>query len=288
MPRPSIQPLPALMVAPNGARRTKDDHPAIPITLDEIIADAKACHAAGADGLHLHLRDKDGKHILDAGLYHEACAELAQQIPDMAVQITTEAMGQYEPGRQREIAFNSGCPLVSMSIRENAADAVWDDNVGTDAAKFYRECDEQGIAIQHILYNAGDFELLHQVLPSTLFCDPRLQLLFVLGRYDQASAASSGTTGDKDGKAYDPASNSRPAMITPFIYKLADFDIEPDWMACAFGPGETRTLKAAQERGGKLRVGFENSIWHADGSVAESNAARVHAVTECNEPTTSA
>ena len=35
--------LPKLMVAPNGARRTKQDHPAIPVTLEQTIETAKKC-----------------------------------------------------------------------------------------------------------------------------------------------------------------------------------------------------------------------------------------------------
>ena len=35
--------LPSLMVAPNGARRSKSDHPALPVTLPEIVATARAC-----------------------------------------------------------------------------------------------------------------------------------------------------------------------------------------------------------------------------------------------------
>ena len=36
---------PALIAtALNGARRGKSDHPALPLALDEIIAEARACH----------------------------------------------------------------------------------------------------------------------------------------------------------------------------------------------------------------------------------------------------
>ena len=281
MSNPAIQPLPQLMVAPNGARRTKADHPAIPITLEEIVADARACHEAGADGLHLHLRDARGGHILDIGLYREALKELNQQIPGLTVQITTEAVGQYSPAEQRAIALNTGARLVSMSIRENAGDASWNDEIALEAAHFYRLCAEQGIAIQHILYDPSDFELLHRVLPSSLFQSPDLQLLFVLGKYDHHPEHA-------DDGVYAKQYNSTPAMMAPYIYQIAQFDITPDWMACAFGPGETKSLEAAKKHGGKLRVGFENSIWNADGSVAESNAGRVQAIAKQHQPNTSA
>ncbi len=38
---PQYSPLPNLMVAPTGARRTKTDHPALPISIDEIVDTAK-------------------------------------------------------------------------------------------------------------------------------------------------------------------------------------------------------------------------------------------------------
>ena len=49
--------LPRIMVAPNGARLTKADHPTLPVTIEETVAAALAARAAGADGLHAHVRD---------------------------------------------------------------------------------------------------------------------------------------------------------------------------------------------------------------------------------------
>ena len=58
--------LPKLMVAPNGARRLKKDHPAVPLTINETVETAKACYKEGAEAIHLHVRDKNGQHVLDA------------------------------------------------------------------------------------------------------------------------------------------------------------------------------------------------------------------------------
>ena len=252
----NLPPLPDLMVAPNGAWRGKMDHPELPITLDEIVKDAAACFEAGADGLHLHLRDQAGRHILDAGMYREALVELRRVVPGMAIQITTEAVGLYEPDHQFDVALEGGAKLVSMAVREVANGGDRDEKIARRAVMFYRTCQERGISVQHILYSIRDFMLLADVLPSTMFQTPELQLLFVLGRYSREQ-------------------NSQPRMLTPFIYRMADYGITPDWMACAFGRGETACLEKAASHGGKLRVGFENSLWHSDGTVAENNADRV-------------
>ena len=64
-----------IMAAVNGARRTKADHPALPMTIPEIAADVAACVEAGAAMAHVHVRDDEGRHVLDAALYEQAMAE---------------------------------------------------------------------------------------------------------------------------------------------------------------------------------------------------------------------
>lgn len=246
-----MRPLPRLMVAPNGANRTKADHPALPVTLAEIVATARACQEAGADGLHLHLRDNQGRHALDAGLYREALAELRRAVPGMALQVTTEANGFYASPHQRQVALEAEADMVSAALREIVTDTSQE-----QAAAFYRLCAERGIAVQHILYDAEEIGLVKRILPEELFTDPALQLLFVLGRYT-------------------PGQNSTPDALDPFLAGLDRHRIAPDWAVCAFGQGETACLHAAHAAGGKLRVGFENSLVNEDGRPARDNAQRV-------------
>ena len=56
----------AIAVAPNGGRRGKKDHPALPIGPEELASTAAACLEAGAAMIHAHVRDRDGGHLLDA------------------------------------------------------------------------------------------------------------------------------------------------------------------------------------------------------------------------------
>lgn len=244
-----MTPLPTLMVAPNGARLTKADHPALPITADDIVIAAKNCFAAGADGLHLHIRDAEGKHLLDVDQYRSLINLLDEKVPRMAVQITTEAVGIYDPPVQREVALESGAKLVSVSIREMMREP-------DEAPGFYAACHERGIAVQHILYDLDDYDLLANTLAKERLNDPALQLIYALGRYTEGQRSS-------------------PDMLTPFLERQRALGHAPDWGICAFGQGETDCLEAAIKAGGKCRVGFENSRLHADGSTAKDNAERV-------------
>lgn len=252
--------LPDIMVAPNGARLTKSDHPALPITIPEICATAASCFAAGARGLHLHIRDQSGRHLLDAGKYREALAELDRVLPEMALQITSEAAGIYSPEVQRKVVLDCKAPFASVSVKEMAREV--DDNV---TRKFYQACESAGIKIQHIIYEPQDLDLLSRLIPPHDFTSENLQLLFVMGRYSTDGAAG-------------------PEALKPFLEQTQLHDITPDWAACAFGVQETRCLIAAHQAGGKVRIGFENSTLNMDGSTAGANAERIAEFTGCLKP----
>ena len=242
--------LPELMVAPNGGRLQKSDHPAIPITLEEILVCAENCYHAGADGLHLHLRDERGAHLLDAGAYSEALQECNARLPELPVQITTEAVGRYDVSTQIQVALTSGAKMVSVATREITRD-------GDHAAeRFFVECSDAGIAVQHILYELEDADMLARLLPDTLLRTSHLQLLFVLGQYGTETPTP-------------------PNALDQFVEWLDRMSLRPDWAVCAFGRRETSLLLSAAGTGGKCRVGFENSRFSADGSIARDNAQRV-------------
>ncbi|KPB02598.1 3-keto-5-aminohexanoate cleavage protein [Ahrensia marina] len=243
--------LPELMVAPNGARRTKEDHPALPITISEIVSTARACNLAGADGIHIHVRDAKGGHILDAGIYREVLRELEIAVPAMQLQITTEAVGKYSAQEQRQLVKDVRPKSVSVSI----AEMFLDGNV-KDALNFYRWCHDENIAVQHILYGPDDLALMDNRLGITEFTEKHQQMLFVLGRYTKNQ-------------------QSQPEDLTPFMSWLSGNQWQADWAVCAFGKGETDCSCHAYNLGGKVRIGFENSIWHKNGSIAEDNAARI-------------
>ncbi len=242
------------MVAPNGARRTKADHPALPVTIPEIVETARACFEAGAGAIHAHVRDAEQRHVLDAGLCRELLAEMAVQVPGMQVQITSEAVGRYSPAEQRALTREVRPKAVSVALSE-----MMSDGDEACAREFYHWANEEGIAVQHILYSVEDEARLFELIRKEVIPFAPLQVLFVLGRYAKGQ-------------------DSAPEDLTPFLGMIeAVTDGAPpiDWAVCAFGQGETECLADAAQRGGKVRVGFENSIWNADGSVARDNAERV-------------
>lgn len=253
--RPDIAELPSIMVAPTGARRTKVDHPALPMSVTEIVETAAACFAAGAGAIHAHVRAENGAHSLDAEHYTALMTALRARVPDMQVQISTEAVGIYTAPEQMALVYALKPDFVSVALREilpeGGAEAV--------AAGFYRWCTDEGVAVQHILYDAADVLHLSALQKRGVIPLSRLSVIYVLGRYavDQESSLDD---------------------LLPFLAAAETFLQPPDWMVCAFGQGETECLAAALAKGGKARVGFENSLWHGDGRLASSNEDRVAAI----------
>lgn len=241
--------LPRIMVAPNGARKTKADHPRLPMTVDEVIEETRAAVAAGADGLHAHIRDSDGRHSLDLGLYQELLAETDRALPGLFVQVTTEAVGIYSAASQRQLVRALRPKQVSIGLRE-----IMSDGETADVADLFAMCASEGIAVQHILYSEEECHEFIRLQDDGVIPAGVAQILHVLGRYSV-------------GQVSDPADVARRAA--------AFTGRNVDWGLCAFGQSETDCLIAALELGGKARIGFENNLFHPDGRMAESNADRV-------------
>ena len=238
-----------IMVAPTGARKSRADHAALPLSIAETVAEAKACHAAGACALHAHVRDDAGEHVLDAGLYRELLDEMRAQVPEMLVQITSEAIGRYSPAEQADCIRAGNPDMASLSLREISAEFG---DTGL-ASEFFAWCDEAGVHVQHILFSPREFEHFLDYRQRGIVPLEHRCLLFVLGRYNVGF-------------------QSEPEELDAFInYNLRGFD----WFCCAFGAREQDCMLHAVTSGGHARVGFENNLYLPDGTLADNTAELV-------------
>src|ERR1700690_4426025 len=97
-----------LTVAPNGGRKTKADHPALPLTSNELAWTAAECLERGASMIHLHVRDADGRHFLDAEAYRAAITRICQEVGDrLVLQVTSESLCHYSPAEQRSVVLRT-------------------------------------------------------------------------------------------------------------------------------------------------------------------------------------
>ena len=238
-----------VLVAPNGARRGHGDHSALPVTTAETVSTARACQQAGADGLHLHVRDQHGEHSLDQGRYRETLAELRQSVPGLDLQVSTEAAGIFDVASQLQCLEGLQPTWASISVREIA-------RAPELAERVYGTCSGQGTRVQHILYNQADAALLARWQAKGIVRQEQVERLYVSGRYE--------TDQEKT-----------PSQLSAWI---TDNTPSTPWMVCAFGANEHSCLLNAAELGADIRVGFENSLTDPKGSMWVDNATSVAAL----------
>jgi uncharacterized protein (DUF849 family) len=244
-----------LAVAPNGARKTRADHPAVPITPAEIAATAAACLEAGAAMIHLHVRDREGRHTLDVEAYRAAIEAVRRAVGErLVVQVTSEAVGRYTAEEQMAMVRQLRPEAVSLALSEIVAEPAAE----PAAAAFLAWLARERILPQFILYAPEDLTRFDDLMARGVVPGERPFLLFVLGRYTKGQT-------------------SAPADLVPFL--VANRRGHPSAL-CAFGRREPACAVSAAVFGGHARVGFENNLYLADGRLAPDNARLVAAVAQ--------
>ena len=241
-------------VAPNGARRSRKDHPALPITPGEIAETALACAEAGAAMIHLHVRDEHGEHTLDPGRYQQAVTEIKQRAGDsILVQVSSEAAGSYTVCEQVAAMEQLMPECVSLGLREYLRDEASLEPGAGFLERLYRN----GTLVQYILYSPEDVRWYEQLCKRGIIPGASHLLLFVLGRYGREVAW--------------------PGQLAGYFEALQR---PAPWMVCAFGPREQQVFREAITHGGHCRVGFENNLLMTDGRPARDNAEMVRATAD--------
>ena len=72
----------------NGAR-TPDQHPNLPVTPEQLAAEAVAAHQAGAKAVHMHPKTADGVDSLEPDVVDAAVAAVRHAVPGLPLGVTT-------------------------------------------------------------------------------------------------------------------------------------------------------------------------------------------------------
>ena len=244
-----------IAVAPNGARKTKVDHPAMPITEDELAHTAAQCLDAGACMIHLHVRDENQRHTLDTARYKAVIAAVRNRVgSELIIQVTSEAVGIYSAERQMQMVTELKPEAVSLAVRELCPEGGEDKR----AATFFSWLQGERIIPQYILYSKQDVLYFNDLRERGIIPGDRVSVLYVLGKYSETQQSSA-------------------VELLPF---LAAMHGDVIWAVCAFGTSEAACMLSAAGLGGHCRVGFENNMQLISGDIAPHNAALVTQVAE--------
>ena len=241
-----------LAVAPNGARKTKLDHPVLPIVPDELAACAAACRDAGASMIHLHVRDALGQHSLDIADYKAALGAVHKTVGhSLVIQVTSESVGKYGPAAQMAMVRGLRPEAVSIALRELFSAETPE----TEIARFLSWARDENIVVQFILYEPQDVLKYIDLRVREVIGPDRHWILFVLGRYGGGDSSFA-------------------TLLPMYGIWLANAALTANipWAVCGFGQSETECALGAAALGGHVRIGFENNTLLPDGRTARDNA----------------
>lgn len=224
----------------NGAR-TRDDHPALPISAVELAADARAAVAAGAGVVHLHPRDEAGRERLEAAVVDPVVRAVRAACPQTPISVSTGAWIEPDPAaRVRLVSSWQEPDLASVNLAEPGHRAVM-------AALL-----DIGIGVEAGLAEVADVEAL---VASGLAA--RITRVLVEVEDEDAGAAVARAA------AIDAALDAA-GMDAPRVHHGLEATTWP-------------VLAQATRRGHGVRAGLEDSLTLPDGARAPDNAALVAA-----------
>ena len=249
-----------ITVAPTGAETSKADCPQLPTTLDELVATARDCEAAGAAMIHVHIRDDEHRPTLDLGRLTDTVAALRENT-DLVVQLSTGG-SVHDPldRRLRVLDANPDSCSLTMGTTNFGNDVFL--NPWPFVCELYQLSQERGIVPEFELFDLGQVQALHRLLDKFgLPYGGRVHCDFVMG-------VPGGMPGTADALVAGVA--ALPDAVT-------------SWSATGIGRSTLPVALAALAKGGHLRVGMEDVVTLSRGVPVESNRQLVERAVRLGE-----
>jgi len=240
-----------ITVAPTGAESSKADVPALPVTLDELVATAIACQAEGAGVIHVHIRDARFEPTLDLGRLRETVAALREKT-DLIVQLSSGG-SVHDPEESRLAVLEAGPDMASCTMGTV--------NFGNDVflnrwefiVDLHTRMQERGIVPEYEIFDVGHLWALERLLDK--YGTPaggHVHVDFVMG-----------------------VPGGMPGTTSAFAACLAALPEGATFSATGIGRASLPVLLTSLGAGGHLRVGMEDTITYEKGKAVESNSQLV-------------
>jgi 3-keto-5-aminohexanoate cleavage enzyme len=243
-----------ITVAPTGAEVAKADAPALPVTLDELVAAAKECESVGAAVVHVHIRGADEKPTLDLGRLRDTVAALRDQT-SLIVQLSTGgAVTDPESDRIKVLDARPEMASLTMGTVNFGEDVFM--NRPAFIVELHTRMQERGVVPEYEIFDLGQLASLVRLLDKHgLPAGGHVHVDFVMG----VPGGMPGTT----------------EALVACASAVRDLPAGTTFAATGIGRTTLPVLLASLSAGGHLRVGMEDTITYAKGQPVESNAQLV-------------
>lgn len=259
MPRWKIPDKVAISATINGAFFSKRANPAVPVTAEEIIASAEECIAAGANIIHLHVRDEAGFNVLETERFRTVIDALRQKHPHVAIDGCLVAVNDEESYAMKDMLQANLLDAVPI----NTTAILLADNMFLKSPHAIIEKTrltlEAGLKPQIAVYNDGDIDNARRFLIDSGLVEPPFFWL-VLPALPGCSPM------------YSP--ESMISGLTRYVSTIREIAPDSVISVCAAGRASTYLATLALLMGLNVRVGMEDTVycWPHKDDLLPSNA----------------
>jgi uncharacterized protein (DUF849 family) len=228
----------------NGSR-APDEHPALPVTPEQLAEAARTAVDAGAETLHIHPKDGDGKDSLAPDLVAAAVSAVRAAAPGVPVGTTTGAWAVVSPSQRFDV-------VRSWQVVPDFASVNWHEDGAAELAELLIE---RGIGVEAGLWTrdiAAEF-VKHPLAP---------RCLRIMG---------------------EPMEGGTDALIQGAAIGVAVAELGMPVLLHGMNEGAWPVLRMAASRLFDVRIGLEDVLTLPDGTPAPDNAALVAAAKQIIE-----
>ena len=234
-----------------GAEVTKEQNPAVPYTVEEIVREAKSAVDAGAAIVHIHVREDDGTPTQSKARFKECIDAIYKVCPDVIlIPSTGGAVGMTAEERLQPTELMPEMATLDCGTC-NFGDDVFENTMPMMRA-FGKRMMENGIKPEYECFEMGHLETVLNMAHKGHVPGAPMQFNFVLG--------VPGCTG---------------ATAQNLAWLVNAIPAGSTWTATGIGRHAFTLAAAAIVMGGNVRVGFEDNLYLERGVLAKSNGELV-------------
>ena len=239
-----------------GAEVTKENNPAVPYTVEEVVREAKSAYDAGAALIHLHVRWDDGTPTQDKGRFQEMVDAIRKECPDVIIQPSTGGavgMTDLERLQSTEITPTPEMATLDCGTCDFGGDEIFI-NTDNTIANFGDIMQERGIKPECEVFDKGMIDLALKAAKKGHIKYP-IHFDFVLGV-------------------------QMTATVRDLVIMATSIPADSTWTATGIGKNAWGIAAATIAMGGHVRVGFEDNVYMSKGVLAKSNGEMVERVVQ--------
>jgi uncharacterized protein (DUF849 family) len=258
-----------LTCAVTGNLTTREQHPGLPVTPEEIAKASVEAGKAGAAVVHIHARDpKTTKGSMDGALFREIVARIKDAGSDVVINLSTGEGGRFVPSEEEPRLAAPGTTLTTPERRVAHVEELRPEICTLDFNTMF-----SGTAV--VINTPRNLEIMARriyaagVLPEIeIFDGGDLQLCksFIERGIIRAPALFQIVLGIRYGAVANPET---------LLYMKSQLPADALWAAFGIGRHEFPMLAQAFLLGGHVRVGLEDNVYIRKGVLARDNAELV-------------